>query len=86
MDKEIEVKSLKLAIGKREIDLTIEEARKLRTALDEIFGTGTIRHEHHYDRWWWPASLPIITYTGPDKSNGYSITCNNATGLIRASV
>lgn len=45
-DKQVEISSLNLLVGKREISLTLEEAKKLKKALDDLFGKEV--HEHHF--------------------------------------
>lgn len=90
MDKQVEVKALILSIGKREVALTIEEAKKLHEALNAIFGEKLVRHEHHHDRWYYPWNTTIIsgssisTATTPPGTD-FTITCNN-TGLISATL
>ena len=56
--KDVEIKSLKLKLGDKEVTLTIDQARKLHGALGEMFGAAIIREEHHHHdhypyRWWW---------------------------------
>jgi hypothetical protein len=52
------IKGLKLAIGKKEIDLTPEQARDLYSELHELYGK-TVEHYHtrevirDYPRPWW---------------------------------
>jgi len=59
--KEIEIKGVTLKIGGREIVLTVEEGKKLKEALNELFGKEVV-HEHHHG-WWW--SYPQYSYTIP---------------------
>ena len=52
MEKEIEVSSIKITMGKKEVDLTIEEAKKIKKALEEIFSEKVVEkteHHHHHD-------------------------------------
>lgn len=63
MTEPIEIKSVKLKLGKQEVELTIEQARKLKDALDELLGKEVVRevvHDHCH-HWWY--STPIVTYT-----------------------
>jgi len=59
MDKKIEIMEIKLLLGKKESTLTIEEAKKLKKVLDELFGKEIVKEEHHhhhdgyYPRWYW---------------------------------
>ena len=41
MNKEVSIKVV-LSIGKKEIELTVEEARQLKDSLDQIFGKEVI--------------------------------------------
>jgi len=82
MEKGVEIKSVKLCIGKREIDLTIDEARKLKNALDELLGKETIREVHIHDEWSWhwsPLPVHIPNYTLPDCPVFPQIWCANGT-------
>jgi hypothetical protein len=50
------IKELKLQLGKKEVALTMEQAKKLKEALDELFGKEVIKEVHHHDhdyRYWW---------------------------------
>ena len=38
MNKETKIKSIKIQIGKREIELTLDEAKELRNALGDLLG------------------------------------------------
>ena len=50
-----EIKKIVLQLGKKEIELTVEEAKSLAKSLEEMFGQRVIREEHHYHRpyWYW---------------------------------
>jgi len=71
MEKSVEIKELKLKLGKKEVTLTIEEARRLKKALEEVFGKEIIREEHiHHDHypyhWYWYKPYWVgneLTYT-----------------------
>ena len=51
------IKKLELDLGKKTITLNIEQAKKLKKALDELFGKQVVKeiHEHHdhYPYWAW---------------------------------
>lgn len=58
MSKQIRVESVKLKIGDTVLDLSLEDARALRDALDAALpgAKATIEkvvHEHRYPYWWW---------------------------------
>jgi len=57
--KECKIASLKLKLGKREVTLSLEEAKSLKESLDELFGKEVIR-EYHNGWWYWQQPL---TYT-----------------------
>lgn len=45
------IKKIVLNIGNKQVELTPEQAKKLKEALDEIFG-GVVKERHYYhDRW-----------------------------------
>ncbi len=85
----IEISSLTLTIGKREINLTLDEARKLKAALNELFKAEEHHHWHleHFQKTYQPYfPSPIF---GPGKRCGsasndykidplpkYSLTCD----------
>lgn len=86
MDKDaVEITTVKLQLGKREIELTITQAKKLKAALDEMFGKEIVREIHH-GWWYWPttytystAKTPEISWTveaqsGSDSCNAASMT------------
>ena len=60
MSKEVGVKSLTIKIGAREISLDVAEAKKLKEALEDLFGKEVIR-EVRVEKW----HDPIWRYTGP---------------------
>ena len=63
MNKEVSIKKVVLSIGKKEIELTVEEARQLKDSLDQVFGEKVIKEtviERRVDwQWIWPQ--PIYT-------------------------
>lgn len=57
-DKEIKITNVVLQIGGKTIELSVEDAKKLRDALSDLFQKEVVREEHHhhdYHRypWWW---------------------------------
>ena len=57
------IKAVKLDLDGKEVDLTIEQAKKLQAALNEIFGekvVKTVVHEYPYSLF--PVTTPIPTY------------------------
>lgn len=50
MEKEVSIQSIKILMGKKEVELSIEEAKKLHKALAEIFQEKIVEKTiHHYD-------------------------------------
>lgn len=80
-----EIKKLTLQIGKREIELSIEDAKALKEALEKLFGQNVIRIEqHHHDapwRWWGPVYTNTpLTIPAPDM-RPYEITCEGGSTI-----
>lgn len=69
------IASIKLMVGDVELELPVDEAKKLHRELGELFVEKTVI-ERHYERWpqWWGGS-----YTVPDFSPNL-IYCGNGTG------
>lgn len=59
MEDKVEVKKIVLNISGKEVSLTVEQAKKLKGMLEEIFGKVVEEHHHHYDRWYYP-TYPIV--------------------------
>lgn len=60
--KDVAVSSVTIKIGGRELNLTVEEAQKLKRALEELFGRNVVKeviHKHDYIgsarpwKWWY---------------------------------
>lgn len=79
MEKEITIKSIKILMGNREVELSIEEAKKLKKALEEIFGEKIVNkteHIHHYDRYGlWPYYAKA-TFESPKKYDFGTVYCS----------
>lgn len=87
MDK-VEIKTVNIQIGKKQLTLTVEEAKKLKEVLVELFGKEVIKEVkeiHHHDyypyRWYWgwqpatPQPLTPIYYcsNGTAQLENYSL-------------
>jgi hypothetical protein len=86
MDK-VEIKTVNIQVGKKQLNLTVEEAKKLKGVLEELFGKEVVKEVkeiHHHDyypyRWWWytpqwesPNTTPVFYC-----SNGTAQVDNNA--------
>ena len=52
------IKKIILDLGGKEVELTTGQAKKLKEALDEMFGKEIVKEIHHYDYWqWYPYKL-----------------------------
>ena len=93
-DKEVEITKVKLNLGGKEIELTVEQARKLKAALDDLFGKEVIRECHSHAWWYYPQYTYICTtptIIAPVKWPGHEITCgsttfDNVTGSLTVSM
>lgn len=78
---DVEIKKLQIKIGKKEVNLSIDEAKQLHAALGEMFGkpervekvTEVIRDRPYY--WPWQSS----DYR-PRWSNAPVLTCDSTSG------
>lgn len=66
-DKQIEVKQVVLQIGKKEINLSVDEAKELRRVLDELLSN----QQTVYPMWYW---YPQVTYGSWHVTSGESGT------------
>lgn len=89
-DPKVEIKEIVLNIGKKEIKLTPDECKKLKTLLDEIYGKEIIKEiikeEHHhwnhnYLTWYYYPSLtcPTVSPVYCTTSTGGYINCSGTT-------
>ena len=71
------IKEVKLQLGEKEVSLTIEEAKKLKEALDELFGKQLIDVRPYYPYWYWqPTFTPYwVTWQG---TGPYRVTTSGA--------
>lgn len=58
----VEIKKIVLQLGEKEVELTIEEAKKLKETLNELFGTQIVYQDRWYYHYPWQA-IPITTTT-----------------------
>lgn len=87
------VKSITLLLGKKEIELTPEECKELKAALDDLYPSPEkiVKEVHHHDWWNYPRSPyyyslkvgggPEFTSTGINfehkSSNDFNTVCNS---------
>ena len=74
------IKKIVLNLGKKQVELTPGQAKKLKEALDEMFGEKVVKEIHHHDYWrwrpyWWDISSDTIS-PKPDYTIWSSDSCN----------
>ena len=82
-EKEIKIEKMVLNIDGEKVSLSMEQAKKLKSILDELFGKEIIREveHHHYQDWWyrpyfWQGTSPLTPYNQVFcSSNALEITC-----------
>lgn len=69
--KRVAVEKVVVAIGRREIILTTDEAKQLKDALNELFGKAITAEEHHHHHHYpWYYSYPKVEWS---TANGNGI-------------
>jgi hypothetical protein len=63
MNNQVEVKKLTLGIGDQILEVSLEEARKLRAALNDLFGPPPVVAQGSAP--WWPHYSPTTIGTSP---------------------
>lgn len=63
------IKKIVLDLGRKQVELTPEQCKKLKAALDEMFGKEVVREVHHHDYWpyrwyWYWDRSPICDFPG----------------------
>lgn len=64
------IKSVTLDLGKKQVTLTMKQAKALKEALDEMFGKEVIREReviHEHDYWPWRWNQPYRDYWFRDR-------------------
>ena len=69
MKMKIQIDGIKLTVGKKKLEITIDEAKELHRALNDLFKVEVV---HHYNNHWWYHPQPII--------QPYEITYDTTTG------
>jgi len=55
-NKDIKIEKMVLNIEGEKVSLTMEQAKKLKDILNELFGKEIVKeiiHDHHYHDWWY---------------------------------
>ncbi len=82
--EKVEIKKMILTLGDKDITLSIDQAKKLYSALEEIFKEKVV-HEYHYDRWYWNPYRPIYStsiYAGGLNQTGNTQSMGNLNGYV----
>lgn len=76
------IKSIKIEVQGRELELTPEEARKLKDELDELMSEKKTEFVPYYPYWPYPVSLPLYQPTvKPYQWPYYEIICGSTIEL-----
>uniref|UniRef100_A0A6M3L7H4 Uncharacterized protein n=1 Tax=viral metagenome TaxID=1070528 RepID=A0A6M3L7H4_9ZZZZ len=74
----VEITKIKLNLGGKEIELTVEQARNLKKSLDDLFGKEIVREIYRNSSPYWyyyPVypTYPQITYTYTSNTCGVAV-------------
>ena len=71
----VKIKSVEIEVGEKKFNLTVEEAKKLKNVLDELFGKEIIKevkeihhhdgHSHSWAYWYPPCSTTTLEMPPP---------------------
>ena len=59
MSDGVRIEEVVLKIGDKKITLSVEEARELKTKLNDLFGREVIREIVYKDKWYWEYPRPF---------------------------
>ncbi len=76
--KKVAITKVEVQMGKEAVEITVEQARELKKALDELFGP-TVREEHHHHHGR-PYYRPYVWYTGTQYLPASGSDWNSQTG------
>ena len=71
------IKKIVLDLGKKQVELTPEQAKKLKAALDEMFGERVVREVYPNDYWRW---YPYWSYDKVDRTPTVTWGCQTTNG------
>jgi hypothetical protein len=82
MENKTEIKKIVLQLGKKEVELTVEECKKLKEVLSEMFGKEVVKEIHHHDYYKWYWQNPITYYSAVKTTADPNIFyCSNTSQL-----
>lgn len=75
-----EITKVTIKIGGKDHAVTIDQAKALKLALEELFGRSMVKeHHHHYERYWWNQPTYTVEPAYPTPSFfSYEVTCDTA--------
>lgn len=87
MEQKTEIKKIVLQLGKKDIELTVEECKKLKDLLSELFGRDVVKevvkeiHHGYPYRWYWnyPQWNGDIVYCSGVSGDSAKLDFQNAT-------
>jgi hypothetical protein len=88
MENKVEIKTVNIQVGKKELALTVEECKKLKGLLDELFGKEVVKEVIHHNypyRWYWDYAPTLIPSTIPSPLTPIYY-CNNGTANLQDNV
>lgn len=75
MSDAVKVNKIVLDIGDKEITLTMEQAKKLKDLLADLFGKEVIKEVHHHHEYWWKYYPQVTWDTGKFQSDPNIVYC-----------
>ena len=81
MENKTEIKKIVLQLGKKEVELTVEECKKLKEVLSEMFGKDVVKEIHHHDYYKWYWQHPVTYYTNQTSPLANQIYCSNTASI-----
>ena len=85
----VQVTKVVVQLGKRELTLTIEEAKQLKDTLNTLFGKEVIKevreeHHHHHSGYYWHHPWEVLCSDGSTPRTPDGIYCGTTKGNIGA--
>lgn len=81
MENKTEIKKIVLQLGIKEVELTVEECKKLKEVLSEMFGKDVVKKIHHHDYYKWYWQQPITYFTNKTAPNPNIVYCSNTASI-----
>ena len=76
MSKDVEIKKMVIKMGKKDVDLSIDEAKKLHEALDTLFGKKEV---YSYPYWDWRWDRDVVYCNNSTSTLEFTADCNTVT-------